>query len=169
MKIINIINDLRIGGTERSLINHCLNDKVNQNIVLSLSNTGANKQLLIDNNIPLYELNLKKNFFGSIKIIIKLLKDFKPDIIHSWMYHSHIVSFIISFFGYKVYWSIRNHDISKKSVGLSTFILIKCLAYLSKFKIKNIIYNSSVAKLSHTLVGFNSIKSQIIYNGFESN
>lgn len=169
MRILNIINDLRIGGTEKSLINFCLNDKINQNIVLSLAKTGANKQLLIDNNIQLYELDLKKNFFQSIKIIIKVLKDFKPNLIHSWMYHSHLVSFIISIFGFKVFWSIRNHDISKKSVGLATFILIKFLGYLSNYKIKNIIYNSSSAKLSHTLAGFSLRKSKIVYNGFDSN
>ena len=92
MRIINIINDLRIGGTEKSLINYCLNDKLNENIVLSLAKTGANKELLIDNNIKLYELDFKKNLFKSVKTIIKICKEFKPDIIHSWMYHSHIIS-----------------------------------------------------------------------------
>ena len=169
MRILNIINDLRIGGTEKSLINFCLNDKMNQNIVLSLAKTGANKELLINNNIQLYELDLKKNFFQSIKTIIKLLKNFKPNLIHSWMYHSHLVSFIISIFGFKVFWSIRNQDISKKSVGLVTFILIKFLGFLSNYKIKSIIYNSYSAKLSHSVAGFSTRKSKIVYNGFDSN
>ena len=27
MNILHLINDLRVGGTERSLVNYCLNDK----------------------------------------------------------------------------------------------------------------------------------------------
>ena len=48
------------------------------------------------------------------KIFVIVVK-FKPDIIHSWMYHVHFVSFVLSLFGYKVIWSIRNHDISRKN------------------------------------------------------
>ena len=169
MRIINIINDLRIGGTEKSLINYCLNDKLNENIVLSLAKTGANKELLIDNNIKLYELDFKKNLFKSVKTIIKICKEFKPDIIHSWMYHSHIISFITSFFGFKVCWSIRNEDISKSSVGLITHILIRLLGFLSNFKIKYIIFNSTAAKLSHSYAGFSLSKSFVVFNGFELN
>ena len=85
------------------------------------------------------------------------------------MYHSHIISFITSFFGFKVCWSIRNEDISKSSVGLITHILIRLLGFLSNFKIKYIVYNSTAAKLSHSYAGFSLSKSFVVFNGFELN
>ena len=58
MNILHLINDLRVGGTEKSLINYCVNDKKNKNIILSFGISDNFTNLLKKNNIKLIKLNI---------------------------------------------------------------------------------------------------------------
>lgn len=166
MNILHLINDLRVGGTEKSLVNYCINDNKNYNIILSFGPSENFVKLLESKNIKLIKLNILKNPIKTILNLRKIIKENDIKIVHSWMYHSHLISFIFYFFGIKVFWSIRNQDITKNNLGNKTFLLVKLLSFLSNFFVERIFYNSRMAKTTHTNMGFPEKKSQIVFNGF---
>jgi glycosyltransferase involved in cell wall biosynthesis len=167
MRILHFINDLRVGGTENSLVNYSSDDKDNEHFIVAFGTSSAFQERLDENNVKLLKINFKESFFSSISELIKIIKKFKPDIIHSWMYHVHFISFVLSLFGYKVIWSIRNHDISRKNNGFVTFFLIKILAVVSNIYVKKIIFNSLKSKNEHCSKGFSIKKSIFIFNGYK--
>ena len=63
MKILHIITGLGDGGAELTLFKICKYDKVNQHIVISLTNKGKYFSLLNKLGIEVYCLNM--NFFNS--------------------------------------------------------------------------------------------------------
>ncbi|HHL2562103.1 TPA: glycosyltransferase [Yersinia enterocolitica] len=94
MKVLYIITGLGMGGAE---IQTCLiADKVYDagNDVMIISLTG--KTLIKpSNNIPVIELNIKKNilsFFYSLFKTRTIIKKFEPTVVHSHMFHANIFS-----------------------------------------------------------------------------
>ncbi len=103
MKILLIITGLGIGGAETQLCDladNFLFEESNEIIIISLS---KNKILKKPKNkkIKIVSLNIEKTpisfLIGFIKAI-KLVKKFKPDIIHSHMYHANIFSRFLRIF-----------------------------------------------------------------------
>ena len=100
MKILYIITGLGMGGAE---IQTCLiADKVyaEGNDIMIISLTG--KTLIKPtNDIPIVELKFRKNilsFFHSLFKARAIIKKFKPDVIHSHMFHANIFSRILRIF-----------------------------------------------------------------------
>ena len=169
MNILHLINDLRVGGTERSLVNYCLNDRKNKNYILTFGNSDSFEKELKKKNIEVVKIHSSKNIFKIIFQMKKIAKKFEINIIHSWMYHSHLISLVYFFFGYKIFWSIRNQNISKKNLGFKTYYLVKILSFLSKLIAKNIFYNSHFAQTTHINGGFSNKVGKVIFNGFDKN
>jgi glycosyltransferase involved in cell wall biosynthesis len=165
MNILHLINDLRVGGTEKSLVNYCINDKKNKNIILSFGPSDNFKNLLEKNNIKIIKLNIFSNPIKTIFQFKKIVKKNNIKVVHSWMYHSHLISILFYFLRYKIFWSIRNQNITKNNLGLKTFLLVKLLSIFSKIFVKKIFYNSILARTSHTNMGFSEKKSDVVFNG----
>ncbi|WP_283126137.1 glycosyltransferase [Providencia stuartii] len=101
MKIALVITGLSMGGAEKQVC--ALADKLaidHDVMLISLSpdkviNTPRNK------NIQLISLEMKKTPYGFIHAIIrtkKILNKFKPDIIHSHMFHANIFARVLRLF-----------------------------------------------------------------------
>ena len=166
MNILHLINDLRVGGTEKSLVNYCINDKKNRNIILTFGLSDNFKNLLESNNIKLIKLNILTNPIKTFLQLKKIAKENNIRVVHSWMYHSHLISILFYFMGYKIFWSIRNQDITKNNLGIKTFLLVKFLSILSKIFVKKLFYNSTLARTSHSNMGFSEKKSILVFNGY---
>lgn len=100
MKVLYIITGLGVGGAE---IQTCLiADKVYDegNDVMIISLTG--KTLIKPNNdIPIVELNIRKSIFSFFYSLFKtraIIKKFKPNVIHSHMFHANIFSRLLRIF-----------------------------------------------------------------------
>jgi len=94
-KIVHIIGDLSIGGTERALSSLLINlpDKQLKNYVISLSGNGYFSHEIKKAGIEVYELNFTTNL-NLIKNILKLIfiiHKIRPDILQGWMYHSNLI------------------------------------------------------------------------------
>ncbi|MEQ5634068.1 glycosyltransferase [Providencia manganoxydans] len=97
-KIAFIITGLGMGGAEMQVCS--LADKLskleNKVVIISLS---GNSLMNISDDIQLFEMEMRKNIFGFIKTLIrvrKILSKFKPDIVHSHMYHANIFSRLLA-------------------------------------------------------------------------
>jgi glycosyltransferase involved in cell wall biosynthesis len=174
-KIVHIIGDLSIGGTERalsSILIHFPNKEIKY-YVISLSGNGYFSDEIKKAGIEVFGLNLKgilslpKNIFKLIFIVHKI----RPDILQGWMYHSNLVVSLLKYTFIrqpKIFWNIRQSLYSLQFEKKSTIIVINILKFLSRLPDK-IIFNSEVAKNHHLDFGYNASKAAVIFNGFDTN
>ena len=85
MKILHIITGLGEGGAELTLFKICKYDKVNQHIVISLTDKGKYFSLLKKLKIKVYCLNF--NFFSINKIFFA----YKVDLLNKTKHSSNLV------------------------------------------------------------------------------
>src|SRR5690554_3869677 len=115
MKIIHIIIGLNVGGAELMLKRLVLASQEKgkfQHEVISLTDLGVIGCDLRKAGIPVHILNMKsvlsllKTYF-SLK---KLLKQLKPDVVQTWMYHADFIGGLAakSLGVDNIIWGIRN-------------------------------------------------------------
>lgn len=92
---------------------------------------------------------------------------FKPHLIHSWMYHGIFFSLPVKLFWPKAdwLWSIRNPSVDSPHLPWTTKRLTRLLTSFSQLS-SQIVYNSKQAQAEHERVGFPAQKSKLIHNGF---
>jgi glycosyltransferase involved in cell wall biosynthesis len=96
------------------------------------------------------------------------LKSFQPDLVQGWMIHGNLFALL----GGKiaqcpVVWGVRHSNLPLRTEKLSTVLLDRALALLSRLP-RVIVYNSSVGKVVHERMGYSAARSQVIPNGFET-
>ncbi|EPG1716842.1 glycosyltransferase [Morganella morganii] len=100
MKILLVITGLGMGGAEKQVCALANNLSKNHSVAI-ISLSGDNIINKPDISIPIYSLDMKKNplsLFKSFLKIKKIINDFKPDIVHSHMFHANIFTRISSIF-----------------------------------------------------------------------
>lgn len=172
MKIAHVIVGLNVGGAElmlKRLVENSNNKNI-EHVVISLTDDGVIGGNLKSNGVEVHSLNL--NIFslailGPFKLI-RLFKKINPDVVQTWMYHSDFLGGIAakSVGVNKIVWNVRNTDL--KARGKLNFLFRKVCAILSKFLPDEIVYVSESAKISHEKAGYDSSKSIVIYNGFDT-
>lgn len=171
MKILHIITTLGDGGAERTLFNICKNNRLHNQVVISLLDQGKYGKLLHKLGVPSYYLNMKPNIFFIFKIfsLMKILLDEKPDVVQTWMYHADFFGSIASrLVGIKnILWNIRHSEIKKNQSNKKTISIIKLLSKLSWSLPKKIIVNSKRSMKVHKLLGYCSKKFLYIPNGYD--
>jgi glycosyltransferase involved in cell wall biosynthesis len=173
IKIIHVINCLSPGGAERMLFNLLANadmDKFDIK-VLSLQDKGQLYSDIKKLGVPVYCFSMfhKIDFiFKFIKLIYTIHK-LKPDIIHTWMYHSNIIAGfaakIVS--RCKIVWSIHASKLDAGFTKRSTKIAIKLSSLMSFFIPHKIIFCSNSSYYLHQIIGFDNSKMAVVPNGVD--
>ncbi len=93
MKIVLVITGLGMGGAERQVCDLAdqFADKSHQVMLISMTGETVNRPQ--STNIHIVELNMAKTPMGFIKAywqMRRLIKQFKPDVVHSHMVHANI-------------------------------------------------------------------------------
>tara|TARA_B100002052_G_C15881693_1_gene599600 strand:+ start:1397 stop:2530 length:1134 start_codon:yes stop_codon:yes gene_type:complete len=169
IRILHIIPSLEIGGAETFMYRLVNQDKNNYHFILCLKDKGFYGKKLEEEGYAVFELNLgiNLNFFKVIQNLNFIFRSHKPEILNCWMYHGALFGTLISFF-YKVkglFWLIRHSELNLKSTKISTLVVAKLCAFLSKNP-KSIIYNSEESRNVHENSGYDQQKSLVIGNGF---
>jgi glycosyltransferase involved in cell wall biosynthesis len=171
IKIIFLITGLNIGGAEMMLYKLLSYMDKNQFIikVISLTNCGEMGSRLLDNNISVLSLGMKRgipNPFFLYKLI-KILKEERPDILQTWMYHADLIGFLAGRMAKipKIIWGIRHSNLDFRKNKLLTLITAKICAFLSK-NVNKIICCSEASLESHCKIGYYGSKMIVIPNGF---
>ncbi|WP_234935938.1 glycosyltransferase [Aeromonas caviae] len=95
MKILLIITGLGMGGAERQVCDLADQFTAKGHKVLLISMTGETVNRPLSSKIDVVELNMAKTPFGFIKAYWQarqLIKQFKPDVVHSHMVHANLFS-----------------------------------------------------------------------------
>jgi len=174
IKIVHIIADLNIGGTEMmlyKLLSHMRKDRF-ENIIFTFKEKGSLSKDFESQNIRVYNIGGMGGILRISALIrsLKILREINPDIIQGWLAHANFVAQIASIFlPYRLstLWNIRYTALPKPETKNSTLLIIKLLSLLSSLPQK-IIFNSKAGAEDHCRMGYRSDKSCIIPNGFDT-
>jgi glycosyltransferase involved in cell wall biosynthesis len=168
-----VITGLGVGGAEAMLIK-LLGQKSfadDEIMVVSLLGSGARSAEVIALGHQLEHLGISRSFCSWWRIftLYRLIRTFKPDLIHSWMYHADLVAGIMGKLAgtHHIIWSIRQSNLAHNYNKRSTLLVVKACALLSHFIPSKILSNSTVARQSHIETGYKADKINIIANGFD--
>jgi glycosyltransferase involved in cell wall biosynthesis len=172
-RILHIITSLQMGGAEMALYRliSTLDPEFFQHSVISLTNDQPVGKLIRPLGIPVESMGLHAGSFDP-RIVFHLKKrisSFNPDIVQTWMYHADLLGGIAAKLAgsYPVVWNIRHTITGKGSLKVSTYLIARTNAFLSRFLPVKIICNATAGKQTHVAMGFDESKMLVIENGFD--
>jgi glycosyltransferase involved in cell wall biosynthesis len=170
LKIVHVIVGLDNGGAELFLLRLVQSScAANDYMIVSLTGLGANGEKFLSAGIPVISLNLR-NIVGLVKSPFKLyhlLRNFKPDIVQTWMVHSDLIGGFFALIARVpiIIWGVRTTDYSVESS--STRLLRYLASKLSFFIPDKIVCAANAACFDAINFGYDSSKCLVIQNGFD--
>lgn len=173
IKIAFIITGLSTGGAETMLL------KLLQNIdrerfipiVVSLIDKGTIGPRIEALGIPVHTLGMRRSAPNPFLVfkLTRLLKNYSPDVVHTWMYHADLLGGVAARFAgcRNVIWCIRHSNLSKKENKATTLVVAKICALVSGRIPVKILSCSHKALEVHSALGYQPNKMAVIPNGFE--
>ena len=113
-----------------------------------------------------------EGFFGFSEFfrLLRIVKNYKPDAIQTWMYHSDLIGGLVGkLLKVPVIWNIRQSNLNPKYNKKTTIWIVKICAKFSKVLPKKIICCSYASKDVHSKLGYDENKMVVIPNGFDLN
>jgi glycosyltransferase involved in cell wall biosynthesis len=167
--IIHIITDLGDGGAQAVLFQLCKNDKHFRHIVISLANFDKYGPMLQKLGVLTFTIGMsskKVNFAGLVQLF-KILKQHRPAIVQTWMYHADLIGGLTARLAGcpRILWNIRHTELLPGSTGPSTRVVAKICSILSRILPNKIIACGHRAKEVHISMGYTSEKFVVIPNG----
>jgi glycosyltransferase involved in cell wall biosynthesis len=131
MKILFLITTLEVGGAEKQLID-IINNIHNSNIMIVVMKGNIIFKPIA--NIKIINLNIDYNVFSvfrSMREFVSVLKNFRPNIVHSHMIHANIFARICRIFYKFPYLICSSHNTYEGGLFLTT--IYRLTDYLSDF------------------------------------
>ncbi len=166
-KIVHIMNGLDRGGTEKALFLLLKSLQTDyQFYIIVLDKPGIYSSQIANLGIPIKHLYMKTHPIKACLVLIKSLRQIRPDIVQTWLYHADLLGGITAkLCGVKkIIWGIRCEGIHLKK---TTRIMKHGCALLSTIIPHHVVTNSQSAADKHIKAGYHAAKIRIIYNGFE--
>ena len=175
IKVLHIITSLSTGGAEMML--YKLVSKINRSCfdiyIASLTNISLMGEKIEKLNIPVVAVGMKRgwrsffSFSGFFKLL-RIVKNYKPDVIQTWMYHSDLIGGLVGkILKIPVIWNIRHSNLKPKYNKKTTIWTAKICAKFSKTLPEKIICCSYASKNVHSKLGYDKNKMVVIPNGFD--
>ncbi len=173
IRIAHVINNLQTGGAEATLLR--LMEHIDRSrfepFVLAMIGEGTIGPRIRELDIPVVALGAARRRL-SVRTFLEIrrhLKEFQPDVIQSWMYHSNLAAYLSRGAVRNrpaLAWNIRHslHDLAHEP--WMTRQVIKAGAKRSA-KVEAIIANSAVSMGQHEAIGYRSSRNEVIPNGFD--
>lgn len=170
-KVLHIITGLGDGGAEGVLARLCLHSKEFQHVVISLMDNGKYGSVLAEAGIPVHCLGMSLSKLGLFRIftLMRLIKDEKPEVVQTWMYHGDLLGGVAARFAgiSRVFWGIRHSTLEKGKSKRSTILIARLCALLSKWVPEKIVCCAHKALEVHADIGYEPSKLLVIQNGYD--
>jgi glycosyltransferase involved in cell wall biosynthesis len=173
IKIAHIITGLGPGGAEMMLYKVLMkcNRTMFQPIVISLTDSGSFGKRIQDLNILVKVIRMRRGIPNPLAIfrLASMLRQIKPHIIQTWMYHANLMGGLAAKVAGKipVVWGIHNSNLSYKHNKLTTIGTAVVCGNLSRWLPSRIVSVSELARTIHLKLGYSSEKMLVIPNGFD--
>ena len=172
MRIAHVITGLSDGGAEGVLYRLCVSDPENSHSVISLTDRGKYGDLLKAADIEVVCLGTTSllSALGNLFKLRGLLRDSRPDVVHTWMYHADFLGGIaarLAGLG-AIVWGIRQSNLRLGQSKLSTIILTRVLSLLSYVVPRRIVCCAVGAMEVHAAIGYQRRKLEVLRNGIDT-
>jgi glycosyltransferase involved in cell wall biosynthesis len=175
-KICFIINKPTVGGAELFLLKLIIQIQSEFDCyIIFLSSKGELLEDFKKVTKKVYFLEISANLISiakSFNKLVNIIKDIKPDVVHSWLYISDIFGGVASYLCNvpKIIWSIRQSNLTYSQNKLHSFLLSRICGILSYLIPHKIISCSEIAKNVHIRDSFyKRSKILVIPNGYDLN
>ena len=171
MKIVHIISGLNDGGAEAVLYRLCSSDKAVKHYVVSLMDEGKYGALLREAGVQVTCLAMPRGkvTLGGMWGLWRLLRQVRPQVVQTWMYHADMVGGVIArLAGVKrIFWGIRHSVLDADGSKRSTILIARLCARISSRVPSTIICCAQKALEVHRDLGYAADKLQVIPNGYD--
>jgi len=171
LKVVHVITCLDEGGAEGALFRLCTYDQQHQHVVVSLRDAGKYGPLLEQAGVAVHCLDMPagKLSLGGLAKLYRLLRQRRPDVIQTWLYHGDLIGGILGRLAGvpHIVWGIRHSNLTPGTVKRSTIWIARICAALSRRVPSSIVCCSTQAAAVHVQLGYAQEKIQIIPNGYD--
>ena len=173
MKVLFFIRSLHLGGAERQLVYLTKSLKSNGHdiAVLTMYSGGIFESDLRGVGIEIFSLE-KKSRWDLVRPIFRmsqLVRQLKPDVLHSYMTDVNVLSVVCGFLGSKsiLVWGVRNAGLDRKMYGLVERILFWLEIRFSSIP-SLINANSEAGRMLSIREGFGPKNFEVVKNGIDT-
>lgn len=172
MRIFHVITGLDIGGAELMLkrLIDSSPDSINNTTVVSLTTLGIVGEYLRLRGVTIFVLNISSIWSAIFALLrlIKIIRDKRPDIVQTWMYHANLLGGIAARFAgnRNIIWNLRATSIPQGRFSV-TYWLVRLSAFFSYFIPKKIVCCANSAINAHLKLNYSSRKMIFIPNGYD--
>jgi glycosyltransferase involved in cell wall biosynthesis len=171
MKILHVITGLEAGGAEATLFRLCKEThELHRHFIVSLTDDGTFGEQLRTQGITVVALGMRgpRDILAAIAKLRKIVRQTKPDVIQTWMYHADLIGGIAgkSALHNNIVWGIRHTNIGLGHIRLSTFVVVRTCAFLSHILPNKIVLCSQSAIKPHSSAGYKKSLFRVVPNGY---
>jgi glycosyltransferase involved in cell wall biosynthesis len=165
--ILHLITGLEVGGAERMLahIASCSDRHRFRSVVVSMTGPGRMGPLIEAEGITVRSLGLRRGAPDprGILRLLRTLREFRPDILQTWLYHADLLGVIAKQLGptTRLVWNVRCTEME------GTAGLTRLLAWCSAIP-DAVIVNSHAGQRYHETLGYRPLCWALIPNGFDT-
>lgn len=171
MRIVHVITGLNTGGAETALCRLLETLRVPdfEHVVVALGGVGSlSARAGAQAELHHLGMNPARPRARDLWRLRCILRASSPELVHGWMYHANLAASLAAIrLGVPLLWGIRQslYDLSKEK--RLTRLVINAGARLSSHP-RYILYNSVVSARQHEVAGYDSNRTRVIPNGFDT-
>jgi glycosyltransferase involved in cell wall biosynthesis len=142
-----------------------------QNEVVSLTGILDLAEKMEDIGVNVRTLEMRKNAPNPLLVmrLARWIRESKPDVVHTWMYHANLVGALASRLAgnVSVVWAIHHNALDPRVDKRRTMLVNRACALLSKSLPKRIVCCSEASLCLHRALGYSPEKLEVIPNGID--
>jgi glycosyltransferase involved in cell wall biosynthesis len=169
---MHLITGLGVGGAEMMLAKLLGGTTLGRftSTVVSMTEPGPLAQTIRNSGVAVHTLGLTRGIPrpGALPKLLKLIYEFRPDVLQAWMYHADILGVLAARAARvpAVVWNIRCSDLDFPNMGLSLRAVFAVHGLLSRLTSATVV-NSSAGMTFHQRNGHHPPRWEQIPNGFD--
>jgi len=173
MRILHLITKLGLGGAEAQLVELAvaMRKQGHEVRVVTLIPGGENAKRLRDAKIQLDDLGMHRGVptLCAIFRLAQLLREWRPDVLQSWLYHADLLATIVTPFAKStaLVWNVRCSVLDPCDHSRFLFMIIRQLARWSKYPVA-VVTNSSSGREFHDQIGYRPRRWHVIPNAIDT-
>ena len=172
ISILHVISNLDTGGAEVMLAR--LVSGMDQgrfaNSVVSLTDRGQLGDSIETVGVPVITLGMRRARMDvmGLRRLVRVLKETRPTLIQSWLYHADFLSLIAARFAGAppVVWNLQCSDMDMRHYPRQTRWVLRALTLLSRLPAA-VVVNSLAGQVLHQRLGYHPRRWEVIPNGFD--
>lgn len=170
-RVEHIITGLGIGGAELMLSHLARGGTRFEHSVTSLSSTSRIAEGLVAEGVAVTHIGMKKNLMvprNTLQLSDRL-KRRPPQLVQTWLYHADLLGGLAARrAGVPVIWNLRQTDVRSSGQKISTSMVVRLCALVSRSIPVKIVCGSNAAREAHRRMGFDERRMVVISNGVDT-